>query len=169
MTTFPILTLEDGEVADPAWFADITDATNDHEDRLSVLEGVAWTSYTPAWTSAGTQPAIGNGTLNGRYREPPGTGLIVCEVAFIAGSTTTFGTGDYRFSLPLEAASTGVAYSIGPAWLLDGGTADRCGVVRIFTSTTVTAVSPTGTVSPTVPWTWAVNDQIRFQVTYDAA
>lgn len=38
MTTFPITTLGDGEVADPQWFADITDTANDHETRLGVVE-----------------------------------------------------------------------------------------------------------------------------------
>lgn len=167
--TFPIITIADGEVADPAWFADITEAVNDHETRTAALETVAWTSYTPSWTSTGTAPAIGNGTLTGRYREPPGTGLIVCEVAFTAGSTSTFGTLEYRFSLPLTAAATATSFSIGAAWLLDSGTTERSGAVRILDTTKVTVVSPTGAVGQLTPWTWAVNDQIRFQVTYDAA
>jgi hypothetical protein len=168
--TFPIITLSDGEEADPLWFSDITDTVNDHETRVAALESVAWTSYTPVWTSTGTAPVIGaNGTLTGRYREPPGTGLIVCEVAFIAGAATTFGTGEYRFTLPLTAAATATSYSIGAAWLLDSGITERSGAVRVLSSTTVTVVSPTGAVAQTVPWTWNVNDQIRFQVTYDAA
>ena len=36
--TFPIITLGDGEVADPQWFSDITDTANDHETRLNTLE-----------------------------------------------------------------------------------------------------------------------------------
>lgn len=39
MTTFPILALADGEIADPEWFADITAAVNSHETRLGVVEG----------------------------------------------------------------------------------------------------------------------------------
>lgn len=38
MTTFPIIALSDGEVADPAWFIDITDSVNDHEERIDTLE-----------------------------------------------------------------------------------------------------------------------------------
>lgn len=38
MTTFPIIALQDGEVADPAWFTDITAAVNDHETRIGVVE-----------------------------------------------------------------------------------------------------------------------------------
>jgi hypothetical protein len=38
VTTFPIVALGDGEVAAPSWFADITAAVNDHEDRVTVVE-----------------------------------------------------------------------------------------------------------------------------------
>lgn len=38
MTTFPIVALADGEIADPQWFTDITAAVNDHETRLSTVE-----------------------------------------------------------------------------------------------------------------------------------
>ncbi len=166
---FPIIALADGEVTDPAWFADITEAVNDHETRVSALEEVDWITYVPVWSSTGTAPAILNGTLTGRYRQPPGTALVVCEIQFIAGSTTTFGTGEYRFTLPLNADATATSFSVGPAWLLDSGTTERCGVVRVLDSTHVSIISPTGPVSSTVPQTWAVNDQIRLQVTYDAA
>ncbi len=35
---FPIIALADGEIADPQWFLDITEAVNDHEERLGSLE-----------------------------------------------------------------------------------------------------------------------------------
>lgn len=36
--SFPIVALSDNDVADPAWFEDITDAVNDHENRMLVVE-----------------------------------------------------------------------------------------------------------------------------------
>lgn len=36
--TYPIIALGDGEVSDPQWFADVTEAVNDHETRLGVVE-----------------------------------------------------------------------------------------------------------------------------------
>lgn len=59
---------------------------------------VPWTTYTPIWTSTGTQPSIGNGSLTGRYVTLGAT--IVGELRLNFGSTTTRGTGTYRFSLP---------------------------------------------------------------------
>lgn len=171
MTTFPIVSLADGEVADPAWFDDITDAVNDHESRISAVEEVTWITYTPTWSTSGSAPTLGNGTLTGRYRQPPGTGLVVAEVQFVVGSTSNIGTGEFRFSLPITANSTATSFSTGPAWLLDSGVTERSGTVRVLSSTTVSVISPTGPCGGTTPWgsNWNTSDQIRFQVTYDAA
>lgn len=38
MVTFPIVSLSDNDVADAAWFEDITDAVNDFQSRLLVVE-----------------------------------------------------------------------------------------------------------------------------------
>ncbi|WP_328941513.1 hypothetical protein OG259_07520 [Streptomyces sp. NBC_00250] len=63
----------------------------------------SWTSYTPSWTATGTAPVLGNGTIFGRYK------IVgkVCTVAFeqVMGTTTTFGTGAWGWSLPFTAAS----------------------------------------------------------------
>jgi len=69
------------------------------------IEG--WKFYDPAWYStvqpgspAPTQPAIGNGTIRGRYTRTP-AGVCIAQVQLIAGSTTSFGTGDaYILGLP---------------------------------------------------------------------
>jgi hypothetical protein len=58
----------------------------------------AWATYTPSWTSSGTAPALGNGTLVGGYRRE-GTTLHL-RGQLIVGSTSTAGTGDIRMSLP---------------------------------------------------------------------
>ena len=58
-------------------------------------------SFTPTWTSTGTQPAIGNGTLVGNYNRQGNVVTVYAQIT--AGSTTTFGTGIYRISLPANA------------------------------------------------------------------
>jgi len=40
MVTYPIVALLDGEVLDPAWIADITNAANDDNDRITAVEGL---------------------------------------------------------------------------------------------------------------------------------
>lgn len=64
---------------------------------------VPWTTYTPVWSSNGaTQPALGNGTLTGRYVSLGAT--IIGEIRMVAGSVDfNRGTGKYYFSLPTLA------------------------------------------------------------------
>lgn len=68
------------------------------------LPNTAWTSYTPTWSSSGTQPSIGNGSLIGRYVRQGK--MCSVRIALKGGSTTTVGTGGYSFALPFSAAIT---------------------------------------------------------------
>lgn len=61
----------------------------------------SWVSYTPFWTSSGTNPAIGNGTITGRTMRIGKTAF--CNMRIEAGSTTTWGTGTYLFGFPFTA------------------------------------------------------------------
>lgn len=60
-------------------------------------------NYTPTWTSTGTQPTLGNGTLNGRFWIQGSEVKFWFELNF--GSTTSGGTGNWRFALPTPALS----------------------------------------------------------------
>ena len=65
--------------------------------------GGAWTSYTPTWT-ASSNPSIGNGTITGRYIQ---VGKMVhVWIRVVGGSSTTFGSGTYAWSMPVTARST---------------------------------------------------------------
>lgn len=75
----------------------------------------AWTTYTPTWTSSGTAPAIGNGTLLGRYMKIGRT--VICHINMTTGSLSTYGTGNYNWSLPVQAANAGASI-VGSAHLL---------------------------------------------------
>jgi hypothetical protein len=78
---------------------------NETRDSLKAI-GDAWTAYTPTWTSTGTAPAIGNGTLSGTYVLAGKLCIFRATVAF--GTTTTFGTGSYSLGLPTAAVSSTV-------------------------------------------------------------
>src|SRR5881409_1184368 len=75
----------------------------------------AWTTYTPTWTSSGTAPALGNGTITGRYMKIGRT--VICHINMTSGSTSTYGTGNYNWSLPFQAANAGASI-VGSAHLL---------------------------------------------------
>jgi hypothetical protein len=138
--------------------------------------GEAYTSFTPAWTAVTTNPAIGNGTLTGAYTQV--NKLVFANYTLQIGSTTTFGTGDYRFSFPVTAknlnnfsaifstcfmfdSNLGQMYSA-TASMVNLGTVFR---LNTFPNSTQT-VTPFG---PTAPFTLAVNDEIYISIVYEAA
>ena len=57
---------------------------------------------TAGWSSDGTQPSIGNGTLTSKF-SVYGIGQIHLTIKILIGSTTNVGTGSYSFSLPVGA------------------------------------------------------------------
>lgn len=74
-------------------------------------------SYTPTWSASGTAPSIGNGTRVGRYIRIGDWVRTWGKIHF--GSTTTFGTGTYSFSLPIVAANDGPISMGGVAYFRD--------------------------------------------------
>ena len=142
------------------------------------LNGVGtWTSYTPTWASTGTQPVLGNGTIVARYSQMNKT--ILVQIALIAGSTTTFGTGTYTFTYPLTANPMG-SYNI---MLTDGMLYDSNVGAGYRLSTTVNAGSTSNfrvayfsnssqtfaLLGATAPVTLTVSDEIYVNFMYEAA
>lgn len=132
----------------------------------------AWTSYTPTWTAATTNPVLGNGTLVGRYMRSGRT--ITFDINLIPGTTTTFGSGNYAFAIPVPAANAGESL-IGNAQLLE--TIRWMGQTVISPNATTTSpFFPTSTadstaisMSPTAPQTFASAHQLRMTGIYEAA
>lgn len=130
-----------------------------------------WTFYTPSWScESGSQPSVGNGTATGRYFRIGTMVLFVAEVQ--AGSTTTYGSGNYQLSLPLPPrlghpgqiaqsrltdASSGQAY-LGQAYL--GSQNPRL---------TAQGSSDLDTVTPTSPFTFANGDSLELFGFYEVA
>jgi hypothetical protein len=129
-------------------------------DELTAV-AAAWTSWTPTLTNL----TLGNGTLAAAYRRVGKTGDL--RFAFTLGSTSAVGTNP-QFSLPFTLNST-IASSglqlIGPATLVDSGTARRMGAIQADTSTTVSIIQINATpavasITATSPWTWTTGDML---------
>lgn len=133
----------------------------------------SWHTYTPTWTTSGTSPSLGNGTLTGRYMKIGRTVHVVVE--FTAGSTTTFGTGTWSFTLPLTAGGAGNLLPIGFVYFEDVGVAGYLGAMRKETSTTFipatigTASTYAGldVTSNTKPFSWGNTDYFKAAGTYE--
>lgn len=131
--------------------------------------GGTWQSYAPVW---GGGPTLGNGSLDGRYVQ---IGKVVhAHVRLVMGSTTTFVGTAWTFTLPVAAStSMGTLIGIGSASILDVTPFTLyVAIVRLNSTTEVQldiGATPSNQVQQTVPFTYAVNDAIRFSFTYEAA
>src|SRR3990167_2128035 len=121
----------------------------------------AYFAFTPVWTASPTPPAIGKGTIAGRFSV---TGkLLKASIEIVTGSTTTYGSGPWVFGL-----AGGHAMS---QWLrdaaagLDAGTAWYVGATTLYSAATVTIVSGSGSWESTFPHTWAYPDQLGITLT----
>lgn len=117
------------------WNPDHAPTAAELEQVLAVIRGT-WTTYTPSWTGSSVNPAIGNGTITGRYCYLNATTIKVI-VKLVFGSTSTKGTGGWRISLPLTAADSAGFGAVGQWLANDSGSALRGGGVTFISTTTV--------------------------------
>jgi len=138
----------------------------------STSQWAAWTPYAPDWTSSGTDPAIGNGTLSASYRRIGTTGF--CRGVIKMGTTTTYGTGGWVVDLPdgwVASSALGVsALQAGFAVLNDTGTGTydgRCYADVNGTVLNFVAGSPWAVVAATAPFTWTNGDYLSWNITLE--
>ena len=132
----------------------------------------AWTSYAVSWTSQSSpQPVIGNGTITGYYKVIGKTAFVRVKLNW--GTTTSGGNGDWRFSLPVNAASAdGVQL---PCSILDNGVNWYTGIVNgtytgaVDRSSIITTASPSGALTANIPFTWGNLDSLQFNGSYEIA
>lgn len=159
------------------WFAgqEVLAETMEAEIRDQFADLIAgWTPYTPVWAATTTAPVVGNGTLTGRYKLVGKTCTVTFEL--VMGSTTTFGSGTYSWSLPFTAASPagtspvfayiGAARGHAALWY-----AGSVGVTKGTTAARIYSQSGSQEWSPTQPLTWAASSSnyLHGQVTYEIA
>lgn len=156
--------------------------TNDAYFDSLIGSGTAWTSYSPTWTTSGTAPAIGNGSLTGAYQQLGKT--VFFRIRFTAGSTTTYGTQAWQFGLPVAAhsyyttASTNQSFP-GAGYMENSGVLGynavgafmnaTLGASKFAITVVASAASAVDLVSSSVPFTWGTADYISFGGTYQAA
>jgi len=160
-------------------FPDSTDNYRPDDDMQALAESVndliaavpgVWASYTPVWSSSGTAPAIGNGTISGRWVQVGKT--VSVKISLLFGTTSTYGTGGYSISLPVAAATS--VGSVGAGYLNDvsaggGGHYNGIAVVRTVAPTValILEASSHAQVSAVGPVTWANTDAWTFSLAYE--
>jgi hypothetical protein len=124
-------------------------------------------TYTPTWTAASTAPFIGNGFIGASYQR---TGYdFKVNITWIAGSTTTFGTGAWSFSLPKATSRT----TTGSALATDTATGFYSGIcvaqASQATVQTLFGENKGNYTTNTIPFTWANTDRIDLDIDYGIA
>lgn len=121
------------------------------------------TALTPVWASTGTAPSLGNGVIVGGAHRIGGMLYITISVNF--GSSTTFGTGTYQFSLPSPFNMNAVRDGMGIAIGYKNGTAFAVGATIMLAGTNVIQIithAGGNYWSNAIPYTWAATtDWIR--------
>lgn len=122
-------------------------------------------TYTPTWTGSGGNPALGNGTITGVY-ERKGR-MVSVQIHLTMGSTTTFGTGGWSFSLPPNIPAPGTGNSIGSA-LLNDATGNVYPATSFLAATTISvfAGGSASQITSAIPFTWATSDQLFIGIEY---
>jgi hypothetical protein len=127
----------------------------------------SWTSYTPTWTAASTNPTIGNGTLQGYYKQLDSSTYLV-QILMEYGSTSTAGSGSYKFALPVTTASA-PDYQVMTGYFLDAGTKYYVATAHMAASASVTSeiivegAGATNIWAPGGPATLATGDRCVLQ------
>ena len=144
---------------------------SDSTAATGLVWSATWTSFTPTWTATTTNPVIGNGTLAGKYIKIGKT--VIAQYHLVAGSTTTFGSGNYRFSLPFNADRIAALQGgiPGSAFMEDNGVANYQAVAARLPLADRVEFLTTSTlpVSNTSPFTWANGDFMMAEIVYGVA
>lgn len=140
----------------------------------------AWTSFTPSWTAeTGTNPTLGNGTLNGTYYK---VGRFVAVfIRLIWGSTSAAGSGggseNWVFGLPVAPAAGWNGFRSFVADARDDSTGQRWGGRGNLTTAgsggigtlQATDHATTAVWDSVAPFTWATSDSLQIIGFYESA
>jgi hypothetical protein len=133
------------------------------------MEG-AWSSYSPAWTSTGTAPALGNGSLTGHYKQVGNT--VHLRTTLVLGGTSTIGTGVYRISLPVAAKIgshlTAVCEDNSASGAKWAGVALITAAITTGDNMRIIVTASSAGVSSVAPFTWASGDSLWLAGSYEA-
>jgi len=135
-------------------------------------DALEWTVYSPSWTASTTNPVIGNGTITGRYKAIGKT--VFVSVKINMGTSTTYGSGTWRVSLPVNAFSASSAMF--PTVFLDNGFnwfqgtsyTEYGGATSYVTPVWDKGATGSAAIDSTTPFTWGSTDSFSFAGSYES-
>lgn len=168
ITDLTALTTADVAVGDTLVIVDVSEALDADKTKKITLESLfGWRAWTPTWTAATTNPVIGNGTLTGRYLQVGK--LVKCQLRLVIGSTTTTGTGGWRFDYPVAPNTTYAnLYQVGSVFCFNANGINVTGVTQYGSATFWLGYTPTP-ITANSPFAWAEGDYLEVNFDYEAA
>lgn len=165
-----IPTVNTGDEIDDSWGNLVGERVTYHDAVLEELLA-DWEEYAPSWLGSGTNPAIGNGSLRGFYKQLGST--VHFQMYLTLGSTSTLGTGNWSFTPPVGISQelTNV-YEVGTWHVNDVSTNNNySGDAVAFGNNIYCFIngSPVTYMVNNSPIAWAVGDHIGMAGTYWAA
>lgn len=133
-------------------------------------------TFAPTWSSGGSAPAIGNGTLTGEYIKIGKQ--VVIHITLTGGTTTTWGNNanSWTLTVPFAANSNTVAY-VGVCYANDVGTGVRTALCYINAGgSTIAQIVETSAGAATgaafksdTPFAWTTGDNFQITLAYTAS
>jgi len=124
-------------------------------------------AYGPAWTASISNPDIGNGALLGEYTRSGGKVSVLLDL--LIGSTTSFGSGRWRFSLPITPETETGGSQAFPVFLADSSAMPAIGFAIVVSGQAYFEIALPGSidyVDALLPWIWATGDTAKISFTY---
>lgn len=148
----------------------LPETIRDLADQLELMVP-GWSGYTAAWTAATTNPSMGNAVATVQQQQI-GLDTMLWYVEITMGTTTTYGSGQWRMSLPkpgIQSPATGRIWfpvhgfafdlSANDSWPMRGHVANTGGGAYVVLQCPATSAGGSDRpVSSSVPFTWANGD-----------
>lgn len=158
------------------WVAgEVVTAAEMNTEIRDALTGIqaAWSTYTPTWTAVTTNPVLGNGILAGRDLQVGKT--IQFSIKLTDGSTTTYGSGGWKFTVPVAPNVLGYTHFAGAILDVSSG-APYSFTTYSLSGSTVTCLVDVSTaggalqfLTGAAPMAFAVSDTTELYGCYEAA
>lgn len=146
----------------------------DNTGVLYLFDGTNWLpwqspekSFSPIFTSGGTNITIGDGIVNSWWKYSGG--LVQWNFRFVHGTTSNVQSGNMSISMPVATRAEHDWHILGQVSIKDqsAGTQYHRAAVTMGTTTSIAFVDSNSTrVAPGTPITFANNDQLNISARY---
>lgn len=139
----------------------ITDNSGNGRNHVFIVRK----TYTPALTSSGTAPTLGDGTLSAFFARSGTVNTV--DLYFVVGSTTALGTGYLEFGLPTPTEASSARRAVSTNAILTRGGVVSVGIAEVHNASKFRVMTGAGSlIGGTAGTPLAAGDSIRLTLVY---